>query len=186
MSKSGQNANSSSNDDLLSYLSSASNRYRTPTNSKKPASTSSTTTSKFLSKYDDPVDAPEAPKKYESFYSPVVLTDNTSSKPRRPYLSTKTEPLLDLIKSLELDDEKPAKYNNFDQSLDDATAQELNAVLSQAESNLASQTAPPPIPANLQHQSSNVILTQVMLDLKSLFNVLVESKGKHHERFWGE
>lgn len=135
--------------------------------------------SKYLtSKYDDVLDSATAAgssktndgsdvlKKYESYYSQGVLAADTSLSSKPPstrsgvksYLSTKTEPLLDLIKGLDLDDEEKTatvpipsnKYggatatmansgyetnSNNNKSLDESTAEAINAVLSRVDDN---------------------------------------------------
>lgn len=104
-------ANSSSNDDLLSaYLP---NRYRTPTSNKKPAS-------KFLSKYED-IDTTLS-SYYSGSAANATTTGVSARKPPLSYLtSTKTEPLIDLINSLDLGDESTSKIgsksnNNINQN----------------------------------------------------------------------
>lgn len=155
---------------LSTYLPS---RYRTPTNTKKPTTTTSSTASKYLSKYDDAIESDNL-KKYESSYysggDSAASQNKSGLKKPSTYLSTKTEPLLDLIKSLELTEEKssptlnskstPNKYSNDHDKImldDDPTTNEINAVLSQAEENYGShnlvQTTNMPAPTSVSTQA---------------------------------
>lgn len=133
-------------------------------------------------------------KKYESYYTQGVLSNAASNessgssaggggaktRPARPYLSTKTEPLLDLIKSLDLDDDdkgerktpttpiapNSSRYNhhhpgttasNYDmKSLDDSTNEAINAVLMSSEADYQQPTTTTTTNANHQQQSSSV------------------------------
>lgn len=119
-------ASTASNDNESSLSSYIPSRYRTPTN-KKPigsALTSGNNTSKYTAKIDDIEN--ENSKKQESYIKKQPISSTTTS-----YISSaKTEPLLDLIKSLDLNEENKKNSLKTMNSIEEKNLDEsINKVL---------------------------------------------------------